>query len=199
MFLSSLSFRWKAILGIALIEALTLSVTIIGALGQMERSQAELIERSANTATSLFSAAVSDAMLSSDIAKIDVVSQDLVSRNEAVFVKVLDQDGRLVAERGDAAALKWTFEKNQDPLDDLHGVFAVSAPILAGKERIGEIRLGIDNRQARVEINQAKRLAAVIAAIGAHAARAASPWHQRHGDHAGQPAPGTAAIRSQRG
>jgi signal transduction histidine kinase/ActR/RegA family two-component response regulator/HPt (histidine-containing phosphotransfer) domain-containing protein len=166
MFFPRLSFRWKAIFGIALIEALTLSITIIGALGQMERSQAELIERSANTATSLFSAAVSDAMLSSDLAKIDAVSQDLVSRNEAVFVKVLDQDGRLVVERGDAAALQRTFDKDQDPLDDLHGVFAVSAPILAGKERIGEIRLGIDNRQARVEISHAKQLAAVIAAIG---------------------------------
>lgn len=30
---SRMSFRWKAILGIALIEALTLSVTIFGALG----------------------------------------------------------------------------------------------------------------------------------------------------------------------
>ena len=166
MFLSNLSFRWKAILGIALIEALTLSITITGALGQMERAQAELIERSAHTATSLFSAAVSDAMLSSDLAKIDAVSQDLVSRNEAVFVKVLDQDGRLVAERGDAAALTRTFEQDQDPLDDRYGVFAVSEPVLAGKERIGEIRLGIDNRQARVEISQAKRLAAVIAVIG---------------------------------
>ena len=57
MFLSRLSFRWKAILGIALIEAMALSVTITSALGQMERAQERQIRQSASTALDLFSAA----------------------------------------------------------------------------------------------------------------------------------------------
>jgi hypothetical protein len=43
MVFSRLSFRWKAIIGIALIEALTLSVTIAGGLRHMERVQSDLI------------------------------------------------------------------------------------------------------------------------------------------------------------
>ncbi len=164
--LSRLSFRWRAILGIALIEALTLSITIFGALGQMERTQSDLIERSARTALSLFSAAVSDALIASDIAKVEAVSQDLLSRNEAVFVRVLDRDGREVAARGNATELARTFRNGIDPLDDTHGSYAVSSFIMAGSERIGEVQLGIDNRQAGIEIAQAKRLAAVVATIG---------------------------------
>ncbi|MBL8468429.1 ATP-binding protein [Methyloversatilis discipulorum] len=160
------SFRWKAILGIALIETLTLSVTIFGALGQMASSQADLIQRSAQMAMSLFSAAVSDALISSDLAKIEAVSSDLVSRREAVFVRVLDQDGREVAAKGDEAALARTFVADSDPLAEGSDSFAVSAPIMAGSARIGEVQLGIDNRQARSELAQAKRLAAVVALFG---------------------------------
>lgn len=160
------SFRWKAILGIALIETLTLSVTIFGALGQMASSQADLIQRSAQMAMSLFSAAVSDALISSDLAKIEAVSSDLVSRREAVFVRVLDQDGREVAAKGDEAALARTFVADSDPLAEGSDSFAVSAPIMAGSARIGEVQLGIDNRQARSELAQAKRLAAVVAVFG---------------------------------
>lgn len=161
-----MSFRWKAILGIALIETLTLSVTIFGALGQMASSQADLIQRSAQMAMSLFSAAVSDALISSDLAKIEAVSSDLVSRREAVFVRVLDQDGREVAAKGDEAALARTFVADSDPLAEGSDSFAVSAPIMAGSARIGEVQLGIDNRQARSELAQAKRLAAVVAVFG---------------------------------
>ncbi|MBV5284772.1 MAG: response regulator [Methyloversatilis discipulorum] len=163
---SRMSFRWKAILGIALIEALTLSVTIFGALGQMASSQADLIQRSAQMAMSLFSAAVSDALIASDLAKVEAVSSDLVSRREAVFVRVLDQDGREVAAKGDAAALARTFRADSDPLAEGSDSFAVSAPIMAGSARIGEVQLGIDNRQARSELAQAKRLAAVVAVVG---------------------------------
>jgi len=163
---SRMSFRWKAILGIALIEALTLSVTIFGALGQMASSQADLIQRSAQMAMSLFSAAVSDALIASDLAKVEAVSSDLVSRREAVFVRVLDQDGREVAAKGDAAALARTFSADSDPLAEGSDSFAVSAPIMAGSARIGEVQLGIDNRQARSELAQAKRLAAVVAVFG---------------------------------
>lgn len=163
---SRMSFRWKAILGIALIEALTLSVTIFGALGQMASSQADLIQRSAQMAMSLFSAAVSDALIASDLAKVEAVSSDLVSRREAVFVRVFDQDGREVAAKGDAAALARTFSADSDPLAEGSDSFAVSAPIMAGSARIGEVQLGIDNRQARSELAQAKRLAAVVAVVG---------------------------------
>jgi signal transduction histidine kinase/DNA-binding NarL/FixJ family response regulator len=163
---SRMSFRWKAILGIALIEALTLSVTVFGALGQMASSQADLIQRSAQMAMSLFSAAVSDALISSDLAKIEAVSSDLVSRREAVFVRVLDQDGRELAAKGDAAALARVFVADSDPLAEGSDSFAVSAPIMAGSTRIGEVQLGIDNSQARIELAEAKRLAAVVAVVG---------------------------------
>lgn len=164
--ITRMSFRWKAIIGIALIEAITLSVTIFGALGQMERSQADLIRRSAQVAASLFSAAVSDALIASDLAKIEAVSLDLVSREEAVFVRVFDQDGREVVARGDQAALARPFEAVDDPLAEGQDVFAFQAEIRAGEAAVGRVQLGIDSRQARLKVAQAKRLAAMVAALG---------------------------------
>ena len=166
MVFSRLSFRWKAIVGIALIEALTLSVTIAGGLRHMERVQSDLIERSARAALTLFSAAVSDALISSDIAKVEAVSQDLISRTEAVFVRVLDQDGRVVTALGEQAALRRPFAADDNPLSDEHDAYAVSAPLMAGSERIGEVQLSIDNRRARGELATARQLAAVVAVSG---------------------------------
>lgn len=161
-----MSFRWKAIIGIALIEAITLSVTIFGALGQMEHAQADLIRRSAQSASSLFSAAVADALIASDLAKVEAVSLDLVSRDEAVFVRVFDQDGRELVARGDATALARPFEAVDDPLAEGHDLYAVEAPVMAGRAEVGKLQIGIDSRQARLEVAKAKRLAAMVAALG---------------------------------
>jgi methyl-accepting chemotaxis protein len=166
MVFSRLSFRWKAIIGIALIEALTLSVTIAGGLRHMERVQSDLIERSARAALTLYSAAVSDALISRDIAKVEAVSQDLISRTEAVFVRVLDQDGRVVTALGEPSALSRPFAADDNPLSDEHDAYAVSAPLLAGSDRIGEVQLSIDNRRARSELSTARKLAAVVAVSG---------------------------------
>ncbi len=164
--IARMSFRWKAIIGIALIEAITLSVTIFGALGQMERSQADLIRRSAQVAASLFSAAVSDALIASDLAKVEAVSLDLVSREEAVFVRVFDQDGREVVARGDKDALGRPFEAMDDPLAEGQDLYAFQTDIRAGQVVAGRVQLGIDSRQARLKVAQANRLAAMVAALG---------------------------------
>lgn len=164
--IARMSFRWKAIIGIALIEAITLSVTIFGALGQMERSQADLIRRSAQVAASLFSAAVSDALIASDLAKVEAVSLDLVSREEAVFVRVFDRDGREVVARGDQDALARPFEATDDPLAEGQDLYAFQTDIKAGEVVAGRVQLGIDSRQARLKVAQANRLAAMVAALG---------------------------------
>jgi len=165
MILSRLSFRWKAILGIALIEAMALSVTITGALDQMEHAQERQIRQSAAIALDLFSAAVSDAVLASDLAKIEAVASDLVGRGGARVVRVFDMDNRLLVARGDATNLARPFDSTNTPLCD-DGVFDASDQIRAGTATIGRVEIGVDNTVARAELAAARRTAAMAAAAG---------------------------------
>jgi len=174
MFLSRLSFRWKAILGIALIEAMALSVTITSALGQMERAQERQIRQSASTALDLFSAAVSDALLASDLAKIEAVAADLVERGGARMVRVFDMDNRMVVERGDAESLARTFDSDNTPLCE-DGVFDASDQVRAGTMVIGRVDIGVDNTVAREELTAARR-AAGMAAVGGMTLAALFSW-----------------------
>jgi len=162
---ANLSFRWKAIIGIALIEAVALSMTITAALGQMERGQARLIRESAATAVDLYSSAISDALISSDLAKIEAVTHDLIDRNAARMVRVFDLDGRVVVSGGDARALAGVFDERNEPLD-ADGIFEVAAPILAGDMAIGRVEIGVGNDEARAELTQARALAGLAAVTG---------------------------------
>jgi len=174
MGLSRLSFRWKAILGIALIEAMALSVTITGALGQMEHAQERQIRQSASTALDLFSAAVSDALLASDLAKIEAVATDLVGRGGARLVRVFDIDNRLVVERGDTENLAREFDADNTPLCE-DGVFDASDDVRAGTMVIGRVEIGVDNTLARDELAAARKTAA-MAAVGGMTLAALFSW-----------------------
>ncbi|MCB1896671.1 MAG: response regulator [Zoogloeaceae bacterium] len=159
------SFRWKAIVGIAAIEAVALTVTIGSALGQMELAQQRQLRQSADTALALFSAAIADAVVSYDLAKIAVVAEGLVERRQAAYVRVRDADRRELLAIGDALALAGVFDPANPPLDE-DGIFDVGGAVRAGDAEVGTIELGIDNRSARAELDHARRLAAVAATIG---------------------------------
>ena len=160
-----LSFRWKAIVGIAAIEAVALTVTIGSALGQMQLAQQRQLRQSADTALALFSAAIADAVVSYDLAKIAVVAEGLVERRQASFVRVRDADRRELLAIGDARALADPFDPADPPFDE-DGIFDVVGGVRAGDVQVGTIELGIDNRSARAELDHARRLAAVAATIG---------------------------------
>ena len=165
MRLSRLSFRWKAILGIALIEAVALSMTITAALGQMERGQTRLISQSATTALELYSTAIADALLSSDLAKIEAVSADLVNKGAARVVRVFDLDGRQLVAHGGDDDLRRRFDGENGPLDP-DGIYEVSESILAGGVVIGRVEIGVDNTEALAELSRARRLAGIAALTG---------------------------------
>jgi len=159
------SFRWKAIVGIALIEAVALSMTITAALGQMERGQARLIRSSGATAIDLYSAAIADALISSDLAKIEAVTNDMVARGGARMVRVFDLDGRVVVALGDPQVLARRFDRDNKPLDP-DGIFEMTEPISAGDIPIGHVEIGIDNTEARAELTRARKLAGLAALSG---------------------------------
>lgn len=162
---ANLSFRWKAIVGIAVIEAVALSMTITAALGQMEHGQARLIRESGATAVDLYSAAIADALISSDLAKIEAVTHDMVARGAARMVRVHDIDGRVVVAHGDPDAMSRPYDIDNAPLDP-DGIFEMAEAITAGGTPIGRVEIGIDNAEARAELSHARQLAALAALTG---------------------------------
>ncbi|OOZ38190.1 hypothetical protein BOW53_16310 [Solemya pervernicosa gill symbiont] len=82
-----MSFRLKTILGIAFIEALLLSLLLFVLLDKLHTTNEQaLIERARET-TSLFSVAVKDAVLTTDLATIASFATDVMDNSGPLYVR----------------------------------------------------------------------------------------------------------------
>lgn len=84
-----LNFREKTIVGIALIEVVMLVVLVASALKFLDESnQRQLTQRAHATAT-MFSHAVTDAVLSTDLATLDDLVKEIMRLDDVVYAKVV--------------------------------------------------------------------------------------------------------------
>lgn len=91
-----ISFRLKTIIGIALIEALFLSLLIFNSLKILSTSHEDELQYRANTLADVFSHAVSDSVLSMDLATLYTLVDDLLASDEVLQVEVANRQKTLI-------------------------------------------------------------------------------------------------------
>ncbi len=124
-----MSFRFKTILGLALIEVALLGLLVWSSLSILHRSSnLQLVTRATTTAT-LFATTTQDAVLSTDLASLESFVTAVLRNPGLVYARVLDSAGRVLAEGGDPAALSRPFIPDQVVDQTTDGVFDVAAPI----------------------------------------------------------------------
>jgi diguanylate cyclase (GGDEF)-like protein/PAS domain S-box-containing protein len=139
-----MSFRSKTIIGIALIEVILLSILVGGTLDYLRDSnQAQFLERT-RSAAMLFAANNKDAVIATDIAAIESNVLEMMRLPGMIYARVLDSEGRVLAEAGDAEALAQVFvaDKNFEEVNDQ--VFDSYQPIEVAGIGYGRVEIGMD-------------------------------------------------------
>ena len=139
-----MSFRLKTILGIALIEALLLSILIVSGLHYLSSSNEQQLLQRANTTAKLVATMTGDAVVAVDLATLDALVEQTLRNPDIVYLRIRSAKGMPLSQGGADAALAEPFQQdlsvdstsNDQRLD-------VAAPITVGGTAFGQVELGI--------------------------------------------------------
>lgn len=159
-----MNFRLKTILGIACIEATLLLALVISSLAYLRDSNEQELQRRAATTATLFATTAADAVLSTDLARLEQLSVDFLKNPGVIYVRVADRDRPLV-QAGSAEFLQRPFraDTSLETVDD--GVYDISASILESGQNYGRVDLGISIESIQALINEARQRIVSLAAL----------------------------------
>ena len=109
-----MSFRLKTIIGIALIEALALSLLIWTSLNFLKTSNEKALMERASTAAVMFATMTTDAVLSFDLASLESFIEKLLNNPGVVYGRIISTSDGLVAAGGDSTMLAKPFVADTD-------------------------------------------------------------------------------------
>ncbi len=159
------SFRAKTILGIALIEAVLLSILIYSTLSFLHDSNESQFATHVETTRNVFTSLISDEVLVADLAELDS-AVNLLGKNPGVsFVRILDSQNRVLAEAGEAQALARPFTASVDLNDAANGVYRTASVIEMSGVNFASIQFGFDVDFLEDTFVTAKRWSVAIALI----------------------------------
>ncbi len=161
-----MSFRLKTILGIALIETLTLSVLIWNSLYSLRTSHEQELVRSSQTAAQLFANMTKDAALSFDLATLESAVQDVLRNEGVVYARVIAH-GETLAEGGDVQRLEKPFSSDIglsfNELTD--SVFDTESTVYESAVPLVRVEMGFSTTKIEAAILQARDRTLVIAFV----------------------------------
>jgi hypothetical protein len=92
-----MKFRTKTVLGVAVIEAVLLTILVLSTLGILQRTAEQELLHRAETTGKLLAAASRDALLAWDFATLDSIAQEATSSARLRYVRFMEKDGRVLA------------------------------------------------------------------------------------------------------
>lgn len=139
-----MKFRTKTVLGVAVIEAVLLTILVLSTLGILQRTAEQELLHRAETTGKLLAAASRDALLAWDFATLDSIAQEATSSGRLRYVRFMEKDGRVLAQFGDAPAgqVRFSADDGLKTVDD--GVLDQESDILVGKVPYGRVQFGLD-------------------------------------------------------
>lgn len=160
-----MSFRLKTILGVALIEATLLLLLVYTVLRYMNYVSEQSLQSYAETTANLFVTTTKNAVLSVDLASLDVFVQEIIKNEEIAYARVLNAEGKTLAEAGHPALLNRAFPEDRDPGKVKDGFYDISVDITEAGQIYGRVQMGISHQSATDLINEARGMAISIALI----------------------------------
>ncbi|MEM7620568.1 MAG: ATP-binding protein [Pseudomonadota bacterium] len=159
-----MSFRLKTILGIALIEALLLTILIVSGLHYLRSSNEQQLLQRANTTAKLVATMTGDSVVAVDLATLDVLVEQTLRNPDIVYLRIRNNKGASLSEGGEPQSLAEDFQsdltiedtKNDNRLD-------VSAPIVVAKKPFGQVEIGISTARLEATLSNALKWMAGIA------------------------------------
>ncbi len=160
-----MSLRLKTIIGVAIIEAMMLSLLVWSSLEILKTSnESELIKRAKATAN-LFVSSIKNAVISNDLATIESSVQEIYKNKEIIYVKVFGQNNMLYSKRSRLKKLK-TFKEDLSYQEAvLDGIFDTSLSIKEGTGHFGRVEIGFSIQHIKKIIQEARQKSLFIASL----------------------------------
>ncbi len=152
----AISFRFKTILGVALIEGLMLLLLVLGNLDFLHRSFDEELHKRAEATLRLFIASSKDAVIASDLATLEDAVAELLKTPGVVYVRVFNHTSQL-SERGPAEVLARPFQADETIDTVTDGIYDATADIMVGDLPFGRVELGLDVDAIAGMLDEARR------------------------------------------
>ena len=160
-----MSFRLKAILGVALIEAVLLSVLIYEAYSLVSNSNAQAIEYHAREAAKQFSAATKSAVLAQDLATLETFTAQILEPDGVVYARIIDRSNQIIAQSGQSDVLQRPFVADLSVFDVSDGIYDVEAEINEGGLLYAKVHLGVSTEKFDSILATAKQRTISIAIL----------------------------------
>ncbi|MEM1398425.1 MAG: ATP-binding protein [Pseudomonadota bacterium] len=139
-----MSFRLKTVLGIALIEALLLTILVFNGLHYLSSSNAQQLEQRAATTAKLVATMTGDAVIAVDLATLDVLVDQALLNPDLEYLRIRSDSGVVLSEGGAADALAVPFQHDHSvEAAKQDGRLDVMAPIMVGGATFGHVELGL--------------------------------------------------------
>jgi len=150
-----MSFRFKTILGIVLIQALLLLILNWYGFNTFKASNDEEFLKRAQTTTTLFVSTTHNAVLASDLAALESFVDEILTNRDIAYARILAQ-GVVLAQGGSPKALARPFFADAHFEDVTDGVFDAYADISIAAKKYGRVELGFTT-EAMEEVLTAAR------------------------------------------
>jgi PAS domain S-box-containing protein len=138
-----MSFRLKTVLGIAVIEAITLSLLIWTSLNFLKTSNEKALMERASTTAVMFATMTTDAVLSFDLASLESFIEELLKNPGVVYGRIISTSDGLLADGGDREALARPFVADADFRSIGDSVYDVESKITLEGNTYGVVQVGL--------------------------------------------------------
>jgi signal transduction histidine kinase len=158
------SLRKKLTFGVTLIEACFFLMLALMVTAVIEASLSYNLEKKAKMSAQLFASMTKDAVVTYDIASLEVFVQEMMTHQDIVYARILDSNYNNLAQSGDAPAMTvYATEQSVAAVND--GVFDVEAAIVIEGQAFGYVQLGLKVDFIAQAINETQLVIAGVAAV----------------------------------
>jgi C4-dicarboxylate-specific signal transduction histidine kinase len=158
------SLRKKLTFGVTLIEACFFLMLALMVTAVIEASLSFNLEKKAKMSAQLFASMTKDAVVTYDIASLDVFVQEMMTHQDIVYARILDSSHTSLAVSGEAPAMTmYAADPEVAAIDD--GIFDVEAAIVIEGQTFGFVQLGLKVDFIAQAINETQLVIAGVAAV----------------------------------
>jgi PAS domain S-box-containing protein len=153
-----MSYRLKTILGVALIEAILLTVMIWNNIEILTNSVEDGLTKRAVTTTRLFADAAKDAVISSDLATLDSLVDKLTKNPDLTYVRVLGPNNVVLAKASaQPHSIPSSFKADSSYRSTDDGVYDAFTEITEAGKMFGRVEIGFSIAPLTATVENAKR------------------------------------------
>ncbi|KQA27768.1 histidine kinase [Vibrio metoecus] len=157
-----MSIRLKTMLGVALIEAILLTILITFTLSYLESTNYSGLQKRAQTTITLFATMVKNPVLAYDLASIESAATLMMSNQDMVYVAVENPHGQLLAFQGNRELFEAYHTINDRDFSQLQPIYSINDQIEVSGTVFGTVFIGFDLSYLEQQIGHARRWTLLI-------------------------------------